>query len=272
MKKLLGDAKVKKADEDLAKAKAALMSTLAANPTILKAAADLLAIEAGDAAEKEKAAFNQALQDLRSVVTATFKIALATRDAGSQGAQGVAVKLTKPVFTSEADEPTFVPLGLLDIAATKEAKNIFAAEASVADALAGVAKAAGALSGCTVDYSIKKKKIQVKVEGGDAEDSSLTEKTAVLRKAVTTANSQIFKLFKACANANGSVNIARALIAVLDALKKKIMSKTGGDMTKVSIAAADYIICSHAHSELYRPLTQHASQHSTINCVYHEQC
>ena len=49
-----------------------------------------------------------------------------------------------------------------------------------------------------------------------------SEKKAAIRKAVSAANSQLFKLFKAARNANGPINVAKALVAVFESLKKKV--------------------------------------------------
>ena len=227
--KLLADAKIAKADADVSKARKALYKELEGAHAALKLEADLVA---SDAAPGSLAAFNTALGALRTALGATFKIAVVVKAAGHGGAASVRFDMTKAVFVG--DKHTQELVSVLDVAKTKEAKNVFAAEQAVADALAGLSKAVKAAeeAGVTTTFALKKKKLVPTFEG-DGEDAAVAaDKKAAVRKAVSASNSQLFKLFKAARNANGTINTAKALVALFDSLKKKVMGLQGEAMVR----------------------------------------
>jgi hypothetical protein len=243
-KKLAADEKVKKADAALAKARKALYKDMEAAYSALKVEADVLA--GGPAS---MAAFNTALGELRTAVGAAYKVTVVVKSAGKGGAACVRFDMTKAVFASLDKDHTWEPVSVIDIACTKEAKNIYAAEVSVAEALAGLTKAVAAAEagGLTVSFTMKKKKLVPKIEGGEPAEGEegaaekaegLTEKKAAVRKAVSSANSQLFKLFKAARNANGLINLSAALKAVFEALKAKVMTLPNAASKSISVSQA----------------------------------
>uniref|UniRef100_A0A699ZY82 Peptidylprolyl isomerase n=1 Tax=Haematococcus lacustris TaxID=44745 RepID=A0A699ZY82_HAELA len=56
---------------------------------------------------------------------------------------------------------------------------------------------------------------------------------ADLRKAVTAANTQIFKLVKACASINGPVSLVRGLTVVFQDIREKIIKAAGGSAVQL---------------------------------------
>lgn len=221
---LLADAKVTKADEQVSKARKALHAALEKSNVKLKV--DPTGNVASDGAPPpEIDALNKAVAELRTAAGPEYKIVVQHKEAGVGGARCVRAALTKFVLSNpDSDDYQEQPLSILDVLKSKEAKNLVAAELSVADALAGLSKAVKAAedAGVTVDMTMKKKKLVITMEGGDQEDST-SDRKAAARKALSTANSQLFKLSKAARNANGIINIAKALVAVFEALKKKVM-------------------------------------------------
>ena len=244
---LIADAKISAADAALSKALKALYADLEKSYAALRVEADLLA---SDAAPSSLAAFNTALGGLRTAVGANFKVTLAVKPAGSGGSPSVRVAVDKAVFAG--DKYSMEAVGLLDIAKSKEAKGIYDAQASVAIGLAGLTKAVKAIEadGIKVSLELKKKKLIPKFEGGEEADAPAddkeadaptddqegdapaakkkkagdahAEKKAAVKKAASAANSQLFKLFKSARNANANVNVAKALVALFESLKKKV--------------------------------------------------
>ena len=222
--KLAGDAKVASADKELAKALKNLYKDLEGSYAPLKAEADVLT---SASAPSSLAAFNTALGALRTAVGADFKVTVAVKSAGAGGSPCIRVSVDKAVFAdaNHSDKYTMEAVSLLDVAKSKEAKNIYAAEGAVAEALAGLTKAvkAAEASGITTSFELKKKKIVPKLEG-EGEGDDVEAKKAAVKKAASAANSQLFKIFKASRNASLTVNVAKALVAVFEALKKKVTS------------------------------------------------
>jgi len=241
VEKLVADANIAKADKDLLAAKKALHTALESSPVALRVANDLLA---ADGATAQVEAFNKALTELRTAVTAAgYKVSLVHKPAGAQGATAVRVTISKPVFKSEdSDDYTLEPVSLLDVARTKEAKNIFAAEQAVAEALSGLSKALKAAeeASITTSFELKRKKLVPKIEGGEGD--GVADKKSAIRKAVSAVNSQLFKLFKSSRNANGDVTIAKALVVVFESIKKTLVKKVGAE-AKSAIKCSPSIKC-----------------------------
>ena len=297
------DPKAADADAALSKARKALYKEMSGSHAALRVEAEIVHSSAASPPQSLKD-FNEALVKLRSVVGAEFKVKVVVKSTSL-----FLFNMNKA--DASKDVPTFELVSVLDVAKTKEAKNIFAAEQAVADALAGLSKAikAGDAAGVKTTLTLKKKKLvptfvggeeedvigkskykpkekgeeegepvgegeedgegegeggadaegeskaeadaEAKSEGegkskdeekgkskaeskteskGDAKDGAkgksggATEAKSTIRKAVSTANSQLFKLFKAARNANGNINIAKALVALFESLKKKVAS------------------------------------------------
>lgn len=153
---LLKDIKVSTADKKLCAAREAIHK---AELTGLKmnAAGDALD-EAG--APPQVAPFNAALAALRTAVGAAGKVTLRLQPAGAPGKQGVRARLTKPKF-GNSGAYTLLPVTLLEIASTAQAKAIFDAEQAVARTAAEFAKALANCPEGSYQLGLKKKKITV---------------------------------------------------------------------------------------------------------------
>lgn len=220
----LSDPKLHKADQDLATAHKALHIAMEQSYIKLKLDATMcLTAEAGPT--PEVGAFNKALGELRGALGAAYKVNVVVKEAGSGGAKCVRISLKKFKFPdNNSDAYVEEQVSVLDLARCKEAKNVFMAEVSLAEALAAVVKAVKAVEAdsVTVGFEIKKKKLVPVFEGGEEGKEETADKKAAVRKAVSAANSQLFKLNKAARNANGTINIAKALLALFESLKKKV--------------------------------------------------
>ncbi|KAJ9524285.1 hypothetical protein QJQ45_008483 [Haematococcus lacustris] len=117
-----------------------------------------------------------------------------------------AEKDEKEVAEPEADEPE----------ATKS-------EPSAAEADAEGKEAAGKEGSSDEDAKAKAAK-----PSAPATPNPHAASQAGLRKAATAANTQIFKLVKACASINGPVSLVRGLTVVFQDLRDKIMKAAGG--------------------------------------------
>ena len=227
------DAKVAAADAALSKARKALNKEMAGAYAALRVEGDLVQSENAPAS---LAAFNKALGDLRSAIGNHFKINVVVTTAGHGGAPSVAFDMTRAHFPdNDKDEYTSEPVSVIDVAKAKEAKNIFAAEQAVAVALAGLSKAikAGEEASVSTKLTLKKSKLVPEFEGDDEEGAA--DKKSTIRKAVSTVNSQLFKLFKASRNANGNINVAKALVALFESFKKKVASLGPDALVSVSV-------------------------------------
>jgi hypothetical protein len=221
------DTKAMKADAALAKARKALYKELESSYVSLIVQGELLSAASPP---PSMAAFNTSLGELRTAVGADYKVSLLVKAAGKGGAATVRFDISKAVFADPNSEHyQLEPVSVLDIAASSQAKNIFEAEKAVADSIAGLTQAVATAeeAGVTTTFELKKKKLIPTLTGreGDAEavDAAADHKAAV-RKAVSSVNSQLFKLFKSARCANGDINITTALVAVFKALQQKIVS------------------------------------------------
>uniref|UniRef100_A0A7S0X0N4 Uncharacterized protein n=1 Tax=Chlamydomonas leiostraca TaxID=1034604 RepID=A0A7S0X0N4_9CHLO len=152
------DKKVSAADKKLCVARDAVHKAFL---TGLKMNATGDALEEAGADPKAKA-FNDTLAALRTALGADWKVAFKLEPAGAPGKQGVRAKLAKPKFEKpDSDTYTLLPITLLDIAATKDAKAIFTAEETVAKTAAAFAKALADCPEGSYKLAVKKKKIFV---------------------------------------------------------------------------------------------------------------
>jgi hypothetical protein len=93
---------------------------LESTPISLTVQGDALAPAKAADNKPEIATFNAALQELRAALAPGMKVTVATKAAGVEGGEGVAIVMAKPVF-KDPKSPAYdlVPLTLLDIALTK---------------------------------------------------------------------------------------------------------------------------------------------------------
>ncbi|KAL6761784.1 hypothetical protein V8C86DRAFT_2528009 [Haematococcus lacustris] len=76
---------------------------------------------------------------------------------------------------------------------------------------------------------------------------------ADLRKAVTAANTQIFKLVKACASINGPVSLVRGLTVVFQDIREKIIKAAGGSAVQLgNIVSFKPIVTFNEEGEMVR--------------------
>lgn len=232
VKKLEEGPAVKTADTALSKARAALTQEMQSSYIGMKEMSNLLAADAPYPAMEP---FNTALTGMRAAVGPAFQVVLTLKCAGSGGAECVRVDVVKPHF-ADADSESFElrPVTLLDAAKSMTAKDLFNSESSLAEANGALTKAVRACeaTGCTVDFSLKKKKLAAKFTGGEGDE--LADKKAAVRKAMSAANSQLFKLFKASRNSHGVINLTKALVALLASFKTKAedLAKKAGKTLK----------------------------------------
>ncbi|GAX73948.1 hypothetical protein CEUSTIGMA_g1398.t1 [Chlamydomonas eustigma] len=213
-----------KADASLAKARKALYKELEAAHVPLSVQAELLAAASPPSS---MAAFNTSLGELRTAVGAEYKVSLLVKSAGKGGASAVRFDISKAVFSDPNSEHYVLePVTVLDVAASSQAKNIFEAEKVVADSIASLTKAVATAEGAgvTTTFELKKKKLVPTMTVGEGDADAAADLKAAVRKAVSSVNSQLFKLFKSARGANGDINLTTALVAVFKSLQQKIAS------------------------------------------------
>jgi hypothetical protein len=239
------DAAVTTADKALTKARKALEKETESSYAKLTVAEDKLSSEAAPGAME---GFNTALAAMRTAVGAEYKIVLVVKNAGVGGAESVRADLEVPVYASDDSDPTWEPVGVLAMAKSKSAKALFAAQQSVATAISklGAPVAAAREAGIEVAFEMQGRRIIAAMTGGeeketpseDAEERKADEKAAEkadaakdsVTKATIAVNQQMFKLFKFARNAAGDVNLAKSLVILFEAFKKKAttMAKAAG--------------------------------------------
>jgi hypothetical protein len=131
------------------------------------------------------------------------------------------------VYASDDSDPSWEPVGVLAMASGKSAKACFAAQQSVA---AAIAKLAGPVktareAGVEVAFVLQGRRLIPEMTGGEepegleagSDEAKEAEKAAdkaddakvAVRKATIAVNQQMFKLFKFARNAAGDVNLAK---------------------------------------------------------------
>lgn len=221
---LSADAKATDADAKLAKARSALHKATESSYVALKVEGDVLV--ADGQAPREIDAFNTALGELRAAIGG-LKVSVTVKTAGSPGATCVRTEVQKPVFGKGKDSYSMVPVGVIDVAKSAESKAQIAAENTLAEAVAGLTRAVktAEAAGASVSFSLKRRKLVAAISGGDEEAASAK---ATVCKATTAANSQLFKLYKSSRNSIGVINLTKALVTLIDAVKSKIEELTKG--------------------------------------------
>ncbi|KAG1666648.1 hypothetical protein FOA52_005858 [Chlamydomonas sp. UWO 241] len=239
------DASAVAADKTLTKARKALETQTESTYAKLEVVEDKLSSEAPPAGME---GFNAALAALRTAVGDAYKVVLVVKHAGAGGTESVRADLEVPVFATPDANATWEPVGVLTMAKSKSAKAIFAAQQSVATALSKlnapvkVARDAGVV----VAFELQGRKVVAVMTGGeekeepsdDSDERKADEKAFEkadaakdsVRKAVSAVNQQLFKLFKYARNAAGDVNLAKAVVILVEAVRTKAMSiaKTAG--------------------------------------------
>eukprot|EP00798_Chlamydomonas_sp_ICE-L_P003308 gene3309-13335_t len=219
LKELFSKDAVKAADDALASATKTFYNL---KPSGLGAAGDALVGENTESV-------NKAIEGLKTALGDGYKVTVMASASLANSAAAVSARVMKPYFEAGAEDYSLKTASFSDILSSGESKAISSAQMGVAEATSSLAKAIKEAEGkgITVDCETKKKKILIKMEGGEGDEAAAC-KTAV-KSALSSANSSIFKLFKACANAQGDVNLTRAIIVLVESLIDNIAKLATGE-------------------------------------------
>ncbi|KAG1667785.1 hypothetical protein FOA52_010822 [Chlamydomonas sp. UWO 241] len=187
------------------------------------------------------AGFTTALTAMRTAVAPNYKVIMVVKNAGAGGADSV------PVFSSPDAKPTWEAAGVLAMAKAKSAKELFAAQQSVAIAIAllGEPIKTAREAGVKVVFSVQGgRKVAATMTGGEEKKTPSTDAVQKkadakafekaerakdsVRVATTNVNQQLFKLIKYGRNTAGEVTLAKSLVILVEALKKKVMELAKG--------------------------------------------
>lgn len=181
--------------------------------------------------------FNKALGELKTALGEGFKLHLHVSKSEVSGEASVAASVKKAVFPEGSDTYSLTNASVGDILRTSVSKEIAAAQCAAASAAAALAKAIkqGGEKDVSATLTLKKRRISATITGED------TACKSAISSAVSGVNSANFKVFKACSNAQGDVNLVRAMVVVIEGLLEGIVKKAkaaGKEMATDAIKSA----------------------------------
>ncbi|KAF5839676.1 hypothetical protein DUNSADRAFT_227 [Dunaliella salina] len=164
-------------------------------------------------------AVNEALTELRTALGSGYRVALEVKPAALRNCKGMRVRLVKALVEDGQEDVKYDHATFLDVAKTKEAKQIYHMLSRTTDACAAVVKSMQAVPSDMYRFHPCKHRIALEIRPIDKDEPQPALVAAALQSlkaAVDGANTHVFELRKHAMHANGPITVGTGLVGLFD--------------------------------------------------------